>query len=158
MSGKSKRTIFRVVGALAFVIIIGVAGRVVFRPPIPRPWPQTANLLCCVLDNYDDLQGPDPQQVESAIKSQTNSLSINKTLLNLMLAKSSNFRPLAGFNLSDGVFHDGWGTPLIFAFTNNATNSGLIPSVTRRPFVVWSAGPNRTNEYGSGDDVIVTGR
>jgi hypothetical protein len=125
---------------------------------------QTQKLICCVLDKFDELQGitelkNEPQRIVSVLETQSDSLSINKALVTLLNTNSyTSFRSLAGFNLSNGVFRDGWGTPLLFALTNSVTNSGLIPLLTHRPFVVWSAGPNLINEYGSGDDVVVTGR
>jgi len=146
---------------IAVFCILNYAIRLQMERPLKlNRYPLTQKLICCVLDNFDELEGVNAQQVNSTIMNQSNSLSINKALLTLMISRTNNFRSLDGFNLTNGVFHDGWGTPLLFALTNNATNSGLAPlvGVHQRPFVVWSAGPNRTNEYGSGDDVIVTGR
>jgi hypothetical protein len=154
----SKRLLTCVVALVVAVVLAWIAIWSGTDRPSNKAWPQTERLICCVLDNYDELQGTDPHRANSVLTSQLDSLAINKALLSLMLAKGNSFRPLTGFNLSNGVFRDGWGTPLLFALTNNVTNSGLVPLLTHRPFVVWSAGPNLINEYGSGDDVVVTGR
>jgi hypothetical protein len=130
-----------------------------------RPWPHSVNAICCILDDYSGLEDSEQRQFVSTLKTNCDSLSINKTLVAFLRASTNNLRSLNDFDLSNGVFHDSWGTPLQFALTNNATNMGLAPLVAYnnsrdnpRPFVVWSAGPNRTNEFGSGDDVVVTGR
>jgi hypothetical protein len=126
------------------------------------PNSQTFLLISSVLDNFDalGLNNAEEQRLVTILQAQTNSLSINQKLTAFLSARTNNLRPLNDFNLSGGVFRDAWGTPLLFALTNGITNSGLIPLVNghSRPFIVWSAGVNCSNEFGSGDDVLIIGR
>lgn len=57
---------------------------------------------------------------------------------------------------ADGLIYDKWGSPLLFALSNSPSYEKLNPRLKRRarPVVVWSAGPNGTNDWGSGDDVF----
>jgi hypothetical protein len=148
------------IALLAMCVVFAILIPYTMKEPKLKQWPQTVNLLCCVLDDFDGLNGSEPDQFVLTLRNQSDSLSINKTLVILLQARTNNLRPLNGYNLSNGVFHDAWGTPLLFALTNNATNTGLAPLVNGhpRPFVVWSAGPNCINEFGSGDDVVPIGR
>lgn len=64
--------------------------------------------------------------------------------------------------LTDGkeLFYDTYGSPLYFMHTNNLsfkkinTNKFIMINSFRCPFVVWSAGKNKTNEFGYGDDIM----
>lgn len=145
---------------LAIYIVFAILIPHTMKEPKLTPWPQTANLLCCVLDDFDGFNDSEKHQFALTLKNKSDGIFINKTLVTLLQARTNNLRPLNGYYVTNGVFHDAWGTPLLFALTNNATNSGLAPLVNGhpRPFVVWSAGPNRTNEFGSGDDVVPVGR
>lgn len=58
---------------------------------------------------------------------------------------------------SDGLFRDAWGEPLLFCRTNDPICERLSPDLKSEgpgPFIIWSAGVNRSNEYGFGDDVV----
>lgn len=65
-------------------------------------------------------------------------------------------------NLTNGkdLFYDTYGSPLYFMHTNNLsfkkinTNKFIMINSFRCPFVVWSAGKNKINEFGYGDDIM----
>jgi hypothetical protein len=154
--------------ALAFIGILAIfiVGVVILTlkktMPAKTSYNDTYLLIGSVLDDFDALGADvtDQQRLIADLVSQTNSFSINQKIASCLRAKTNNPRPLNSFDLTGGVFRDAWGTSLQFALTKDATNPGLLPLVNGRlrPFVVWSAGPNRTNEFGLGDDVFIIGR
>jgi hypothetical protein len=88
-------------------------------------------------------------------ENQLDSLTINRIIAALLKDKSSNVEPIQVS--TNGLLCDGRGTPLLFALTKSVTYEQLRHEVADsglRPFVVWSAGPNRTNEFGFGDDIF----
>jgi hypothetical protein len=143
---------------LAFSALI-VGSRAMKKPSL-TPLPRTANLLCSVLDDYDGLSELEKRQFMSALKKTPDSLSINRTLVKVLRARTNNLWPMDISYLSNSVLVDAWGSPLHFSMTNSATNGGLAPLLkfNDRPFVSWSSGPNRINEFGSGDDILPIGR
>jgi len=152
-----------IVGIL--VSVLGVAVVVLSLrsdKPVKTPYNDTCLLIGSVLDDFDalGLNISDQQHLIADLVSQTNSFSINHKLTSCLTAKLDNPRPLKNFDSSGGVFRDAWGTPLHFELTKDATNPGLLPLANgrSRAFVVWSSGPNRTNEFGFGDDVFIIGR
>lgn len=54
------------------------------------------------------------------------------------------------------ILTDAWGSPLIFMWRKEAVQRRASESLLSGPgpVLVWSAGPNRSNELGYGDDVI----
>ncbi len=58
----------------------------------------------------------------------------------------------------DGMFHDRFGAPLLFSLTHSSSFERLNPNLKDRynslPFAIWSAGPNRVDESGFGDDIF----
>ena len=59
---------------------------------------------------------------------------------------------------SDGLFRDAWGIPLCFT-TPSSPEFASLGSELRWTngigLVFWSAGPNRTNDFGFGDDLFL---
>ena len=58
----------------------------------------------------------------------------------------------------DGMFYDRFGVPLLFSLTHGSSIERLNPKLKDRydslPFAIWSAGPNRVDESGFGDDIF----
>jgi hypothetical protein len=93
---------------------------------------------------------------ELARMSGEESLTINRKMA--VLLKSTGDKDITAGRLvaGDGLFYDGWRRPLLFMHTNSVSYEQLN-SVLRgksRPIVIWSAGPNGTNEFGHGDDIF----
>ena len=90
----------------------------------------------------------------SVIMSQAgDGLALNRAIFTLLANKGVK---VEGVGVSsNGEFLDEWGTPFLFAITNTTQYDRLNPVMKREkwPFVIWSAGPNRTNEFGYGDDI-----
>ena len=127
------------------------------------PINQTSISISYILDDFDavGLDNRAMQNLVVSLKRQSNSVSINQQLAEVLIARTNNPRSLTTLNLTNGVFHDAWGTPFFFMLTNDLTSSNLISLATyspARPFVIWSAGPNRSNEFGCGDDFLIIGR
>lgn len=52
---------------------------------------------------------------------------------------------------------DAWGNPLNLMWRSNALKSNVSDGLTKKnlPVLIWSSGPNGSNEYGRGDDVYL---
>lgn len=104
--------------------------------------------------HFDLAADSDASEFATSLKNETNSSVINRQIAAFLKERSNNTRPL---NISsNGMLQDGWGTPLFFAMTNSSIYQNVNSSISneRRPFVVWSAGRNQTNEFGFSDDVF----
>jgi hypothetical protein len=57
-----------------------------------------------------------------------------------------------------GPIVDGWGRPLNFEWYEEAAKQDVDAKLflPRLPILVWSSGENGVNEFGRGDDIIVT--
>jgi hypothetical protein len=55
------------------------------------------------------------------------------------------------------VMKDAWGQPLNFMWHEDAVKNNVCNALLKKnyPVLVWSSGPNGTNEFGDGDDVFV---
>jgi hypothetical protein len=90
----------------------------------------------------------------------TNSIQMNR-VVGTWVAADTNVVGKVNLN-PDGLLVDTWGTPLNFELRSkqNLQISGeLLKQAIEgetNGLLVWSSGPNRTNEYGSGDDVFPT--
>ena len=67
--------------------------------------------------------------------------------------------PIFSFQTNEGIPHliDPWGQEYNIATTNEIDEVKRIRNIenwTIGPFIVWSSGPNRRNEYGGGDDIL----
>lgn len=93
------------------------------------------------------------------------SLEINKSLTSIFktLEKSDYFvRNKININdLTKGgeLFYDAYGSPLYFMNTNSLlfkkiNHERIMKWGSHYPFVVWSAGKNKINEFGYGDDIM----
>jgi hypothetical protein len=101
--------------------------------------------------NHDDVERYGPLPI-----AETNSVILNQKLATLFKGCSDSAIISGQFVAADGLFHDAWGTPLLFMATNDPDFRKLNPELHGHPrFVaVWSAGRNKTNESGFGDDVF----
>ena len=54
----------------------------------------------------------------------------------------------------NGVLADPWGEPYLMLVASEP-NKGITigDRNVKRPFIIWSSGPNRINEFGKGDDI-----
>jgi hypothetical protein len=55
------------------------------------------------------------------------------------------------------VINDAWGRPLNFMWHEDAVKSNASHALLKKScsILIWSSGPNGTNEFGGGDDVFV---
>jgi hypothetical protein len=53
---------------------------------------------------------------------------------------------------------DGWGNPVVFMWRSALTSATVSPGLMskRFPVIIWSTGPNGSNEFGFGDDLFTT--
>jgi hypothetical protein len=124
--------------------------------PISNPFTHYKRRGTSILDDFDALDDSEQHQFVLTLETTDDSVMINRKLTTLLTSKTNNLRQLDNFDLSNGLFRDAWGTPLLFALTNSATYGHLNPLIKGRPrpFVIWSSGSNHTNELGYGDDVF----
>ena len=93
------------------------------------------------------------------------SLEINKCLTSIFKTlENSDYFARNQINVNDltkggELFYDAYGSPLYFMNTNSLlfkkiNHERIMEWGTHYPFVVWSAGKNKTNEFGYGDDIM----
>jgi len=84
------------------------------------------------------------------------STNLNETITLLLLRNEIIERKLVSSN-SFICVTDAWGTPLQVMFRNdlkNKANDFVLFRNNTNSVIIWSSGPNKTNEYGRGDDVL----
>jgi hypothetical protein len=147
---------FRIALALLAICAVLIIGRSIPIKEHRTKTNQTITLLVYVSENFDALETNDSQHWISSLQPHADSLAFNRQLVLLLASRTNNFRPLNGLISPDGLFRDAWGTPLYFLLTNDPTYGEINPQLKSRgrPFVLWSAGPNLTNELGFGDDLF----
>ena len=88
----------KLVGILIVVFLICILFSVLVQNMMGKQkrsmWPQTVNLLCCVLDDFDGLTDAEQHQFSLAVTDRSDSISINKTLVALLQSSTNNLRPL----------------------------------------------------------------
>ena len=141
---------------LVICLMIGVRLSTISNGPVKTRPVRTSVLISSVLEDFDALENSEQHQFILTLGTTDDSVTINQKCASFFKSRSNNLRPLDGFDLSNGLFRDAWGTPLLFVMTNDATYNHINPQVkgSPRPFVIWSAGSNHTNELGYGDDVF----
>ena len=93
------------------------------------------------------------------------SLEINKCLTSIFKTlENSDYFARNKINVNDltkggELFYDAYGSPLYFMNTNSLlfkkiNHERIMEWGTHYPFVVWSAGKNKINEFGYGDDIM----
>ncbi len=101
----------------------------------------------------------DRAKLAVVIGGETNSEKLNRLLSKCLKESGDLYITNAAKSVSkDGLLRDAWGTPLAFALTNDLASTRLNPEIrTRRlPLLYfWSAGANKSNEFGFGDDLFV---
>jgi hypothetical protein len=140
------------VAATAFLFVyFFVAGRAVRTGTS-----QTVPVIASILQDIDVWDQSDVEQYGALPVTETNSLLLHRKLAELFKKCRDSAITSGQFVAPDGLFHDAWGTPLIFLPTNHPDCEKLNPTLQGRPrfVVVWSAGRNKTNEFGFGDDVF----
>jgi hypothetical protein len=61
-------------------------------------------------------------------------------------------------NIGGPVVMDAWNNPLIMCYKTNINNEYKLSDDIKKKtniILIWSVGPNGSNEYGRGDDVFV---
>jgi len=55
--------------------------------------------------------------------------------------------------------YDDYGEPFNVDFRTNLSAHGAAPIILsiKEDLIIWSSGPNRTNEFGYGDDIVIDG-
>jgi hypothetical protein len=145
--------------AAVFLFSLAAVGWFVFIAPARLENTKTTRTICAITEivqgaylwdaEHEKRYGPMPS-------GGTNSLEMNRTIAKLFKRCDDKDITTGRLVSSDGLFHDGWGRPLMFAPTNGSVYGRLNPELKGMPrsFVVWSAGPNGSNEYGYGDDIF----
>ena len=138
------------------IVIFGIPLVFWFLPARPyRTRTIDSNINCRrVLIRIDLLE---PADVASLLTNgNTDSLSLNRKTAALLLHQKVGGELPGKLISRDGLFHDGWESPLVFATTNDISFTRLNPRLKWKPraLIVWSPGPNKTNEFGFGDDVF----
>ena len=117
---------------------------------------QTKLYMAEILADIDLLDQNNAGQLFNVAAEGTDSTVINRKLGALF--KASGDKDITAHRLlsRDGLFYDAWGTAFLFLPTNSTPYQLLNPKLKgrSRTFIIWSAGPNRTNEFGNGDDVV----
>jgi hypothetical protein len=124
--------------------------------PIRTPSIRTRFMIAAVLNDVDLWNDEDAKQYGPFPTNGMDSVSLNRAVAGLFKFcgdKDIQSGKLVG---SDGLFRDAWGQPLVFISTNSPSYERINPELKgkARPFVIWSAGPNQTDEYGFGDDIV----
>lgn len=155
-SMKTKAVGFTILTICLILIVIFIILQSIPDLLVKTPRVQTAFLITSLLDDFDALDDSEQHQIILTLDNSADSIEINRRFCSFFESRSNNIRPLNGFNSSNGIFRDEWGTPLLFTLTNNPIYGRLNPRIKGRPrpFVIWSAGSNHTNELGYGDDVV----
>ena len=86
--------------------------------------------------------------------------SMNRDIATILKRKAPVELSIDDIVSPDGMFHDRFGVPLLFSLTHGSSFERLNPSLKHKyeydslPFAIWSAGPNRVDESGFGDDIF----
>lgn len=116
----------------------------------------TLSHIAEILTDIDLLGQAGKRQLLQAVETGPDSFTMNQKVGALLKLSGGKEITAARLLSGDGLFQDAWGTPLLFMPTNSTSYQLLNPDLKgkSRPVVVWSAGPNKTNEFGNGDDVV----
>lgn len=119
---------------------------------------RTMQLMDILLRCIEMREEVDVSKLAESIKPEEDSLLLNRRIAAFLRASSdpditNSLKSIS----SDGLFRDAWETPLLFLSTNSVYYEKLNPVLKDhpRPFALWSAGRNRTNEFGYGDDIFL---
>lgn len=146
---KSSSTAFvMVVGALFFVVLI--AGTCL-KSPQPSPTAVTRYSLHTCHVGIKRAEAVSGKPIEAQVRQYTNdSLALNREICSLLLRVPDVAASVLISTDTPPALIDGWGTPL---------NCELRPRFGTNVFpqdfkiLMWSSGPNRSNEFRGGDDV-----
>ena len=83
--------------------------------------------------------------------------NLNQVFARLTDRDVGRYRGASPAYLQGGKLIDPWGTPYNISWFNDldARSSARGKPQSQTELVVWSSGPNKTNEYGNGDDVVL---
>jgi len=117
---------------------------------------RTLSLITEIVNDTDLWDDEDTKRYGRLPDSGTNSVSLNRKVASAFKGCKDKAITSGRLVSSDGLFRDSWGEPLLFSPTNGTNYRRLNPELKGkpRPYVVWSSGPNRSNEYGYGDDLF----
>lgn len=138
-------------GALTYLLLRFMPDR-----PVGSRTSDTVLATARIVENYDALDEKDAEILARDLRGMTNSSEINHRVSSFLLSKGEIPHPIRSYVSSNGYLTDFWGKPFILVMTNDTILNNLNVSLKRgnRPFVMWSSGPNQTNEMGGGDDVF----
>ena len=140
-----------VMGCFAFLIL-----REIFFPRYISKTNRTVTALTAVrLDFSPD--DPDARRLISRLSPRVDKLTLNSQIAAFLLARTNNYMPVNRLVSKDGLLVDDWGTPLRLLLTNDPAIGKVNPRIRNggNPFLLWSAGPNKKDELGYGDDVFL---
>jgi hypothetical protein len=123
---------------------------------VRTPTATTVSRIAEILTDWDLLGQETQQLTRLGTNGVLDPLQINRNVATLFATSADKDITATRLISADGLFHDAWGTPLLFMPTNSPSYEHLNPELKDRPrpFVVWSVGRNKTNEFGKGDDVF----
>lgn len=120
---------------------------------------RTIQLMLVVLMDFDVLEESDVHKLVPSIETESDSLVLNRKVAAFLKGTGDSYVTNSiKFANHDGLYCDAWGRPLWFASTNSPVYARLNPEMMKgkpTPFVVWSSGPNGTNDFGFIDDLFL---
>lgn len=143
-----------VFGILLVVLVAFLLVRAIPMKPTQTKTSRTLVSILSVLHNFDAAEN-DEEKAQLFLMTDQDSLTLNRKVTAFLVAQKDHVEPLQFVN---GILVDAWQNPLLFATSNAVAYQRLNPFVkeaSTRPFVVWSTGPNGTNDWGFFDDVSI---
>ena len=140
---------------LALCAVVFVISRLAGRP-INNSMTTSVRTMALILEGFDQMDGKEIEAAQLFVGPETRGQAINRRIAALFRQTTNSLVVARDFVSTDGLFYDGWGLPLEFALTNELFYAKINPllKTADRPFVIWSAGRNGSNEWGFGDDVF----
>jgi hypothetical protein len=154
-----KASLARILRACGFVVMVGVVGLLLFgmlyNPITPAPSAQTRNQLAQAELALRILEMDKPGYLERLTATAIGSQSTYGLWLKLIDGNLDLFgserEQVRSFFCVDAWTNE-FNVSLKKDLPRGQCSQGLLDKES--PFVLWSSGPNRSNEFGKGDDVV----
>ncbi|MGV3773287.1 MAG: hypothetical protein ACO1QB_10330 [Verrucomicrobiales bacterium] len=146
---------------VAVLVLVMIASVLWFLPgrAIKSKTVQTIQLMQRISIDFALLTEPDRLKLDQLVKARTESEDLNRILADFLQKIKDPYITNSSRSVSkNGLYHDAWGVPLACARANGPTYEKLNSQLKQckpYPFFIWSTGPNRSNEFGFGDDLFL---
>ena len=136
------------------LIHIGLVLTFTVKSPAPGPIPVTKFILTQCSAGIRRLESASGQSLKNQLGSITNGVDINHYVAGKLSADTMSSNFLRFSSTGPLLIVDGWGEPLNFAVRASYPDM-ITPRILwgTNEVAIWSSGPNRSNEFGRGDDV-----